>query len=316
MARWDDLPAQIKTEILRTAVTKIARDVVIRQRKIRPALLFSYYRSMSLTCREFHNIISYVRIGGINIDIFLKRIQHQMASTLTSFAGFNWDIGGQNQRFLNAKAILGRFWRNPLVLSDPPVVIGLLETVVEPFRQWLLVQMEEFFTLNSQQCCYPGGYLSISSSLDCPVDEDGESLGVEDTCYFMITLGDREIMFQNVDLQDACSVHNITDVRYVLESDPPVSPWSLTIPEITKSSMGTWWYIGLNEIPDAWGWYLINFADGLVFIGDEEEIVTFTTILSNAQVAMSVMDEISRLKGETVGFRVSAEKPLCGPYWY
>jgi hypothetical protein len=300
MARWHDLPPEIKTKILRTAVTSIARvcDSFIRQWGVRPALLFSYYRSIPLTCREFHIIVSYIRVDGVNVDVSLQRIQYRMLSTLTSFAGATWDVWGENYRFLQLKSALGQFWRNPMVLRDPPLVIGLLETVAEPFRPWLLVQMEEFVTLNGQSIqTHFDDNLYMLSKTDCPVGENGKSLGVADTLYFMITKGDREIEFRGGGMWGVCSVNNISDIRYVLDcEDLPPPIWSRPIPGITESSsMGNWWCIVFDDVPGWHNWYLINFVDGLVFTGNEERIVTFATILSESRLEMGVEDETEQV---------------------
>jgi hypothetical protein len=162
-------------------------------------------------------------------------------------------------------------------------VISLLETVAEPFRQWLLVQMEELFTLNVQPVNDTGREHVVLSDTDFPVGECDEVFSIQ------IIKGDREIKFKG-DLDAACSVYNISDIRYVLDEETPLR-WSHAIPEITKP-LGKWWFVDLDEVRELRCWYLVNFVDRLVFLGDEGRIVKFKTILVDSQLKMGIMDEI------------------------
>jgi len=302
MPQWTDLSLEVKSVIVQKTVEAIANDCrshlhtwMIHENT--PACQFSHYRSLLLVSREFHDILSHqLKIDNRPVAKHFQHQQHQLVFTIAMFGSMKGDRNPPP--FSIVSAVIGPFWRNPLVLRD----VGLIQKVFNTYwqtvtRVWLLTQMEEFFSLHARDGCKRYA-LAEEIWLRSPSDE-----GITFPHRLHITKAAKQLVLPSG--LDEFSAFMISDLQVELRpcefpDIPTEYPHDADILAIAEDHMTNWWMVVFKRDGPS-TWYLVNYVDRVLYYGGEDEqYAEVFEVIEESFPARLFAEEYPRSRGASV----------------
>jgi hypothetical protein len=273
MAQWHDLPTEIKSQIIREVITSLYHKSTPYPNQDFPVRQFQSFCSLVLTSHEFRHLCLQVRVLDLNSRQFFQSMQCRLLSSMSLTAtleGEDLEAEGFVDLRLElslVQPIVGKFWRNPQILSNPELALHILQ-LLKP-QIGLFVAMEELFW--NLPVTDPEGDTEVQI-LDPPMHvEDNEELP-----YYEITPGGRVIKSPELFVSDVAAGEitlenpssNGTLPMDASNRRVPFGPFDDVLPEIQNY----WLVLFIGDEPL---WYLIDFNRRKVYDNSRQQINNF-----------------------------------------
>jgi len=275
MAKWNDLPPEIKIAILRDLCTSTAVNLqrwpstFDEKRPFAKVMKHTYprplvdYTSALLTCREWYNTITNAIKFPNNqstLDV-LQLVQGNLLITCSDRM-FNGDY----REMELAQSMYGCFWKNPYVCetfsifddlfgglgrTGQTILVGLLGRMLDKCKQ----TQEPGEHIKAQRALKNGSYRGlVFTTGQYYVEGERMCCDTVSSCE-LATFIDHEI-------NSAPCYEEVDDEEFELVPNK----WE-GFPDVSTAAPDTWWFV-VDFNNDYWkNWYLVNYKEGKLITG-------------------------------------------------
>jgi hypothetical protein len=245
---------------MEATLTSLADDCVALNNKhyhslLSPATQLKAFRSILLTNREIHQIVSQIRLGGVKSSIYFQTHQKEMIYNVIKYARATEDFPCPFLDYWDLEEVVGpQFWKNPLIYRNFELVNMALGAFNYRLTPRLLCNMEEFIEAHLEEISESHVFIKpLAKSLPLQSSSTQRQL--------IITTGN-----QQIEEDFNRKIFIISDIQI----SPPIGPnetglWASEFPRMTQN-LSAWLYVDFDEneeFPDQW--YLVNYKEHIVY---------------------------------------------------